>query len=70
MFYTDDPIADFSRHFDEQEAEHRAYIESLPKCEYCRKPIEDDYCYVINDEPICEECLEHYHRKKVEHLVC
>ena len=32
----------------------------LPTCSECEKPIEDEFCFVINGEPICEECMEQY----------
>lgn len=32
----------------------------LPLCSECEKPIEDEFCFVINGEPICEECMEQY----------
>lgn len=62
MFYTDDPIADFNRHCDEQEE----WLQSRPVCSECDEPIQDEHCYEINDELVCEECLKHYHRKWTE----
>ena len=56
MFYTDDPIKDYERYCIEEE-KLRAL---LPECADCGEKIEDDKCYVINDEPICESCMEHY----------
>lgn len=60
--WTDDPIADFNRHCDEQEE----WLESRPMCEYCEEPIQDDYYYEIGGECICEHCLNGYFRKYVE----
>jgi len=34
--------------------------EMLPICSDCEKPIQDEFCFVINGEPICEECMEQY----------
>ena len=56
MRYTDDPAADYDAYCLEQEAA----MESLPRCEECGQRIEDECCYVINDEPICETCIEQY----------
>ena len=64
MFYTDDPIADAERHIAHQEEE----LESLPRCSECDNPIQTEQCYVINDEPICEHCMEG-HKKYTEDLM-
>lgn len=61
MYRTDDPLADFLRH----DAEEQAWLDSLPICAYCNEPIQDEYYYEINDEPVCEECLNREHRKAV-----
>lgn len=61
MFYTDDPIADFER-YDRERAKYEA---SLPKCEYCGLPVEDDYYYEINGDILCEKCLNDHFRKDV-----
>lgn len=66
MAWTDDPIADFERHDAEQERK----LEQLPRCSECDEPIQDDFCYEINDEYICEKCLKDNHRKAVDDIVC
>lgn len=63
--WTDDPIADAERYIAKQEEE----LERLPKRGCCNNPIQDDYCYEINDELICQECLDLFHRKPVEDYV-
>ena len=60
--WTDDPIADYERHSAEQERE----LEQLPICDCCGEPIQDLFCYEINDEIICEECLNEHYRKSIE----
>lgn len=55
---TDDPIADFHRH----DAEQAAWLETLPKCCECDQPIQDDYCYQVNGEYVCEGCMVSNHR--------
>ena len=35
-------------------------MERLPRCSECDNPIQDDYCYQINGELICEECMKDY----------
>ena len=43
------------------EAEARA-LAKLPRCSECDNPIQDDFCYEINGELMCEECLKEYRR--------
>jgi hypothetical protein len=64
-FYTDDPVMDAERYIAEQDAE----IEKLPECCECGCKIQDEHCYEINGEYICEECLKDNHRKNVEDLI-
>lgn len=61
MRYTDDPIADFLHH----DAEQQARLNKLPRCSYCDEAITSDYYYEINDEIVCEECLEAHFKKAV-----
>lgn len=61
MFYTDDPIADFRRH----NAEQQKMLDRLPRCSECDEPIQDEFCYEINGELICDKCMYENHRKYV-----
>lgn len=61
---TDDPARDADNYFAEQE---RA-LESLPICSECGERITAEFCYVINDEIICEDCILQY-RKYTEDVV-
>ncbi len=61
-FFTDDPLADFHRHDDEQQEQ----LERLPVCSECDCHIQTEYCYEINNELICPDCMEENHRKLVE----
>lgn len=65
MFRTDDPLADFARH----DAEQKQWLKSRPVCSECGEPIQDEHCYEVNDELICEECMERNHRKYVEDYI-
>ncbi len=65
MFYTDDPVADAERYFAEQEA---AY-EKLPICSECGHHIQDEYCFEVNDELICNSCMRDNHRKCVDDYI-
>lgn len=61
VHYSDDPVADYLRH----DADKQKELERLPKCENCGEHIQDEYCYEINDEIICQKCLESIYRKDV-----
>lgn len=65
MSWTDDPIADFMR----WDAEQERKLARRPVCADCDEPIQDEYCYEINGEYICERCLCDLHRKAVEDCV-
>lgn len=65
FFYTDDPVADAERHLAEQDRQ----LEKLPVCDYCDEAIQDEYFFMIDDEPICKACLIHNFRKRVEDYV-
>ena len=62
MPWTDDPLADFHRH----DAQCEKALERLPRCCECDKPIQDEFYYEVNDEPICPECMNDNHRKAVD----
>ena len=63
MFYkTDDPAADYAR----WEAEQARELAKLPICADCGEPITSDYCYCINDEYICPDCMDSGYRKWTE----
>lgn len=65
MFYSDDPERDLDRYLAAQDRE----IEKLPICSECGEPIQDEHFYLINDEPICSDCLESNYRKDTEDYV-
>lgn len=55
MCYINDPLDAYAETEELEDA-----VEVLPVCSECEKPIQDDFCFVINGEPICEECMEQY----------
>ena len=65
MFYSDDPIRDFE-HYDSGQARE---LKRFPICAECGEPIQDEHCFEINDELICEECLNQNHRKYVDDYI-
>ena len=64
-YRSDDPIRDAMRH----DAEEYEYLQKLPKCGYCDKPIQDDECYEIDDVLICPKCLKEHHHRWTENYV-
>lgn len=62
---TDDPVRDEMNY----SAELEDKLQKMPKCSYCDHHIQDDYLYEINDELICEECINENFRKNVEEYI-
>lgn len=62
---TDDPIADFNA-YDAWLAKQR---EKLPKCAFCRQPIDTEECYEINEMLVCPDCLDNHYCKKTEDYI-
>ena len=54
--WTDDPLADFSRHCDEQEER----LKKLPVCECCQEPIQQEKAVYYNDQWCCTGCEEEF----------
>ena len=46
--------------FKHHDAEQEAAAERLPVCCECGERIESEFCYQINDEILCEDCIENY----------
>lgn len=65
MYFTDDPVADFERY----DAEKEAALERLPKCDECKKRIQDDYVYEIEGYLLCESCMKANYRKDVDEYI-
>lgn len=38
----------------------------LPRCAECDEPIDDDCCWEVNDEPVCDLCMRRNHRRCVD----
>lgn len=65
MYYSDDPVRDFMMH----DAKQTRRLEKLPVCSECGEPIQDEHCYEINGELICEDCLNTNHKKRTEDYI-
>lgn len=59
MYRSDNPLADFDR----LDAEQTRWLKKRPRCSECDEHIQEDYAYYINDEWICEKCMERYRRE-------
>lgn len=66
MILTDNPLLDFAA-YDRQQ---NIALDKRPVCCFCGDPIQDDFCYEINGEYYCEDCLDMHFRKAVDDLVC
>ena len=53
--------------WEQHEAECEAWLKKQPICAECGEHIQDDYCYEINDELVCENCMEMNHKKWTEY---
>ena len=59
IFRTDDPVADFHRY----DAWKVSLRKELPRCDKCRREIEDERYVEFDGFKVCSECLEkHYTR--------
>lgn len=51
------------------DAEQEEKLEKLPVCSSCGEPIQDEYCYQVDSEILCEECMNYAYRVPVENLM-
>lgn len=61
-------IPDYLDQWFEYDRRQEEEIEKLPICDCCCEHIQDEYCYVIKGDYICESCMEEY-RRSVESLI-
>ena len=62
-------IPDNYSQWERHEAEREALLEKFPVCEICDEPIQDEHLYLINDEFVCQECLEREFQKQTEDYI-
>ena len=55
--------------FVEYQAEQDRKLSKLPECSVCFEPIQDEHCYLINDELICPDCMDDNYRVCTENFV-
>ena len=51
------------------EAEQEKKLEKLPECSCCGKRIQDDFCYEIGSDLICEDCLNENFRRSTDDFI-
>ena len=61
-YRSDDPYEDFRR----RESEQERWLNNLPVCDECNRPIQDEHYFEFEERIICEECLEFNHKKRTE----
>ena len=58
-FRNGDPLDDFNR----MDREQQKWEDSLPVCDICDKPIQDERYFQKDGENICQQCLEHFMKR-------
>ena len=53
----------------QHEARQEQQLKRFPRCVECGEPIQSDYCYEVNDELICRDCMRRNHRKRTENYI-
>lgn len=52
--------------FRRKEAQEERWLEKLPVCGYCGDHVQDGYYFAINDEVVCQDCLDAHFRKDID----
>lgn len=42
------------------------WLEKRPVCFYCGEPVQEDHYFDINDEVVCQDCLDAHFRKDID----
>ena len=53
-------IPDFYDKWSEYSRQQEEALERQPLCNICGEHIQDEQCYKINDEIICESCMDDF----------
>lgn len=53
-------VADNYDLWEQHDREQQEALELLPLCSICDEHIQDEHCYQINGELICEACMDDY----------
>lgn len=55
--------------WEQHEAEQEKALSKLPVCDACGENIQDEYCYRIGNDILCEECMKENFRVDTESLM-
>lgn len=55
--------------FKQHDAEQQKQLDRLPRCSECEHPIQDEFCFEVNGELVCDECMNNNHKKWVEDFI-
>ena len=61
-------IPDYYDNWEAHDREQEESLKQLPICSCCGERIMDEYCYVIEDDYICDSCMAE-NRRSVESLI-
>lgn len=50
--------SDASQFLEDEEKQYRRWLKTRPLCKVCLQPIEARFAYRIDDEWICEDCID------------
>lgn len=53
----------------QHDAEMEERLSRLPVCDECGETIQDEHCYCINGNYICEDCLNDRYRVCVDDII-
>jgi formylmethanofuran dehydrogenase subunit E len=60
-------LPDYNDLLDSYEAEQQRELDRLPICSCCDEPIQQDTAICIDDEWLCDDCLNTLYRRDVEY---
>ena len=55
--------------WEQHDAEQQAELNKLPKCERCEEPIQDYYCFEIDNALYCDKCMKDLYRVKTDEFI-
>lgn len=60
------PVPDYNDLYRAYEREQEKALERLPKCAYCKQPIQDDYLFDVDGVLYHEECANDLYKRSRE----
>lgn len=59
-------VPDAYDQFEAHEARQQRWLDSLPKCDHCNDPIQDEELIDFDGFLLCQKCLKNHYTKKTE----